>query len=111
VSGYDGSVVRQDVFPNTVDSYGVFLRSLDSLGFTKVNKTTIKDERGQCPLQSRYVYRLADNGSDVIRSWSTSCGTGSFAGSRASVRTLFQRQIPSATYSDYVRGLSAYAAI
>lgn len=106
ISGYDGSVVRQDVFPNTQESYSVFLRSLDGLGFTKGNKSVTTDERGQCPLQNRYVYKLTNNGNDVFRYWSTSCGTGSFGGVRASVRTLFQRQIPTATYNDYLRGLS-----
>ncbi|MBL8122328.1 hypothetical protein JNM87_06300 [Candidatus Saccharibacteria bacterium] len=109
VSGYDGSVVRQDTFPNTVESYGIFLRSLDSLGFTKSKKTSLADERGQCPLQYRFVYRLSDFNRDIYRLWSTSCGTGNFGGQRSSVRTLFQRQIPQKTYDSYYKTLAQRA--
>ena len=106
MSGYDGQVIRQEVFPNTQDGYLNFLKGLDTLGFTKGNKTTLKDERGQCPLQSRYVYSLKNNGSDVLRYWSTSCGTGSFGGKRDAVRQLFERQIPPVTYSEFTRGMT-----
>lgn len=106
MSGYDGQVIRQEVFPNTQDGYLNFLKGLDTLGFTKGNKTTLKDERGQCPLQSRYVYALKNNGSDVLRYWSTSCGTGSFGGKRDAVRQLFERQIPPVTYSEFTRGMT-----
>ena len=106
MSGYEGQVIRQEVFPNTQDGYLNFLKGLDTLGFTKGNKTTLKDERGQCPLQSRYVYSLKNNGSDVLRYWSTSCGTGSFGGKRDAVRQLFERQIPPVTYSEFTRGMT-----
>lgn len=106
MSGYEGQVIRQEVFPNTQDGYLNFLKGLDTLGFTKGNKTTLKDERGQCPLQSRYVYALKNNGSDVLRYWSTSCGTGSFGGKRDAVRQLFERQISSVTYSEFTRGMN-----
>ncbi len=105
ISGYDGSVIRQEVFPNTVESYTVFLRSLDTLGFSKVSKSGVQDERGQCPLGSRYVYKLTDGNRDVIRGWSSTCGTGSFGGVRASVRTLFIRQIPPKSYAEVTRGV------
>ncbi|QQS20289.1 hypothetical protein IPL85_02475 [Candidatus Saccharibacteria bacterium] len=107
ISGYEGQVIRQEVFPNTQEGYLSFLKGLDTLGYTKGNKTALKDERGQCPLQSRYVYSLKDNGSDVVRYWSTSCGTGNFGGNRISVRTLFQRQIPPKVYNEFMRGFSA----
>lgn len=106
INGYDGSVVRQDTYPNTVESYGMFLRALDGVGFTLSKKSTIPDERGQCPLQYRYVYKLSDYNREVYRFWSTSCGTGNFGGVRSSVRTLFQKQIPSKVYSEYSRALS-----
>lgn len=106
MSGYEGQVIRQEVFPNTQEGYLNFLKGLDTLGFTKGNKTTLKDERGQCPLQSRYVYSLKNNGSDVLRYWSTSCGTGSFGGKRDAVRQLFERQIPPVTYSEFTRGMN-----
>ncbi len=106
ISGYDGQVIRQEVFYNTQEGYLSFLKSLDTLGFTKGNKTALKDERGQCPLQRRYVYSLKSNGSDVFRYWSTSCGTGSFGGKRDAVKLLFERQIPPVVYDEFVRGMS-----
>ncbi len=106
ISGYDGSVLQQEAFPNTQESYSVFLRSLDTLGFSKVNTKTIQDERGQCPLQSRYVYLLTDGSKQVIRSWSTSCGTGSMGGVRSSVRSLFIRQIPPKTFASMTNNLA-----
>lgn len=103
LGGYGQSVLRQDSFPNTLASYDVFLRSLDGLGFTNVNKSSVQDERGQCPSQIRYVYKLVENGREVMRAWSTSCGSGNFGGSRADVRTLFRRQIPTATFNSYTQ--------
>ncbi|QQS19052.1 hypothetical protein IPL68_03335 [Candidatus Saccharibacteria bacterium] len=106
MSGYDGQVMRQEVFPGSQEAYLSFLKGLDTLGFSKGNKTTLKDERGQCPLQYRYVYSLKNNGSDVFRYWSTPCGTGSFGGRRDAVKQLFERQIPPVTYSDFVRDMT-----
>ncbi len=107
LTGYDGQVIRQEVFPGTLEGYKTFLSSLETLGFNKGNKTTQKDERGQCPLQNRFVYTLTDAGSDVFRYWSTPCGTGNFGGRQSSVRVLFQRQIPLKIYNEFSRGLQA----
>lgn len=106
ISGYDGQVIRQEVFPNTQEGYLNFLKGLDTLGFSKTNKTALKDERGQCPLETRYVYSLKENGTNVFRYWSTTCGTGNFGGRGSSVRTLFQRQIPPAVYREFQRDFS-----
>ncbi len=106
LSGYDGSVIRQDTYANTTEGFAVFLHSLDTLGFSKGDKTASQDERGQCPLQNRYIYQLSDGSKDIVRFWSTSCGTGTFNGSRESVRSLFQRQVPVETYASYSRDLS-----
>lgn len=106
LSGYDGQVIRLESFPNTDQGYLNFLKSLDTLGFSKGNKVALKDERGQCPLKNRFVYSLKDNGTDVFRYWSTSCGSGNFGGNRNSVRALFQRQVPESVYNDFSRELT-----
>lgn len=106
ISGYDGSVIRQDSFANTPEGFTVFLRALDTLGFSKGDSAASQDERGQCPLQNRYVYKLNDGSKDIVHFWSTSCGTGTFGGSRESVRALFQRQLPAQTYNSYSNDLT-----
>lgn len=106
ISGYDGQVIRQEVFPNTQEGYLNFLVGLETLGFSHGNKTSLKDERGQCPLQNRYIYSLKNNGTDIMRYWSTSCGTGNFGGRRENVRTLFQRQVPVQSLNEFTRGFN-----
>jgi hypothetical protein len=101
VSGYDGTVIRQEVYANTAESYRTFLLGLDNLGFTLGRKSTSSEpERGRCPLGNRYIYKLTDAGNDVFRFWSTSCSTGTFEGKPSSVAQLFQKQVPPQTYSD-----------
>ncbi len=104
-SDYAGSVIQQATFPNTSEGYEVFLRSLDTLGFNRGDDKITKDERGQCPLQNRYVYQLTDNGQDVFRYWSTSCGPGSSKSQRGPVQTLFQRQVPSQTLDEFLNNM------
>ncbi len=101
--GYEGHVVRQDVFPSTQEGYINFLKGLDSFGFASGNRIKLEDERGQCPLQYRYVYTLKEAGRNVVRHWSTSCGSGNFGGKRDSIQLLFQNQIPIATYNEVMR--------
>ncbi|PID30686.1 hypothetical protein CSA80_04515 [Candidatus Saccharibacteria bacterium] len=103
MQGYDNHVIRQEVFPNTQESYLNFLNGLDTLGFSRGDDTIKQDERGQCPLQHRYVYLLREGGTDVFRYWRTSCGTGSFKGIANSVNVLFQRQIPPKVYNEFMR--------
>lgn len=106
LSGYDGTVVQQQVFPNTQTSYQVFLSALDTLGFSRGNTHSTTSVEGQCPLNYRYTYQLIDGGQDVFNFWSTSCGTGTFKGQRSSVGTLFTRQIPPDTYNQFSQAFS-----
>ncbi len=107
ISGYEGSVVRQEVFPNNENSYTNFLKGLEAVGFTKGSQNpALADERGRCPLRNRFVYRLEKSGTDVFRYWSTSCGAGTFEGSPSAARQLFQRQVPVKVYNDFTRKIS-----
>lgn len=94
-SGYQGTVINQDRFPNNTDAYTVFLKSLQTQGFTQANTDpSLKDERGVCPLGQRFIYAFDNGTKETIRSWSTSCGDGTFKGKKGAVRELFQRQVP-----------------
>lgn len=106
INGYDGKVVRQEVYQNTPQGYEAFLKSLDSLNFTKGLKNVSQDERGKCPLGTRYTYKLTDGSKDVVNYWSTTCATGTYQGLRSSTRQLFIRQVPPKTFNEMTNGLN-----
>jgi hypothetical protein len=104
--GYDGQVLESRSYPNTAESYRSFLSALDVLGFGRGGvKNNDPLEAGTCPSGSRYVFRLM-NGSDVRRSWTTSCGGGNYAGRSSQTRSLFIKQIPEKDYSELTRSLN-----
>ena len=105
IRGYEGQVVRQETFENNTTSYTNFLKALDKAQFNRaVKKTISKDERGFCPLRNRFIYTIEKGGSNISRSWMSTCGTGNFTGNQALVRQLFVMQIPNATFQDVLRG-------
>lgn len=93
--GYEGDVVRQNTYTNNQEAYTTFLKALQTQGFTKLNaETALKDERGYCPLGQRHIYAFDDGSKQVLRSWSTSCGSGTFKGKIGTVSSLFEHQVP-----------------
>lgn len=105
INGYEGRVVRQEAFQNNSTSYINFLKALDKAQFNRaVKKNISKDERGFCPLRNRFIYTLNQGATTLIRSWTSTCGTGNFSGNQALVRQLFVQQIPNTTFQDVLRG-------
>lgn len=96
LTGYEEAVERAQVYPNTPAAYENFLIALDKAGFDNKRVVSDDDERGSCPLGYTYIYQLKDFSQELIRTWSTSCSarTGTFSGNPATIRTLFQLQIP-----------------
>jgi hypothetical protein len=96
VAGYDGRVVRQERFANTENAYAVFLRSLANAGFTKGDiKKELSDERGYCPLGTRYIFELRDGSRSIQRFWWTSCGKPkTYLGNPSLTIQLFEDQVP-----------------
>lgn len=99
IQGYDGNPLNTKTYPMTASAYAVFLHALQHEGYTLGNDdSTLKDERGFCPLGTRYIFEVVDgSGSDIERFWTTSCGSGSpstFKGKTATVLQLFQQQVP-----------------
>lgn len=94
--GYDGEVIDLQTFPNTQASYRTFLRSLELAGFTKGDTSdNLKNDRGYCPLGSRYIYELNDGSEQLQRFWSTTCrGTKTYQGEPALTLQLFKNQVP-----------------
>jgi hypothetical protein len=96
LQGYNGQVILSKNFENNQEAYLVFLKSINYSGFLTKNKKKVgNDERGVCPLGFRYILDLNGDEGDLSRRWTTSCGTGNWGGSLATVRALFQDQIPS----------------
>lgn len=113
ISGYSGQVISSQVFPNSEDSYDVFLRSLAGMGFLTRSKDAKKvsdNENGYCPLGQRYIYELNNGADELSRLWSSSCGTkvGTFGGSASGIRQLFQLQITN--YNKIVSGVNLSAS-
>ena len=107
--GYENSVERSQTFSNTQEAYEVFLRALQYDGFTLYNTNTPTDERGYCPQGNRYIMTFKNNGSDVRRTWTTSCGStikGTYAGTLTPVTSLFKQQVPN--YNTFTRGVNLY---
>jgi len=105
VKGYNGQVVRERSFPNTAQSYQVFLKSLDGAGFTQGKSSAENSEEGKCPQGNRYVYSLKDGSSDILRYWSSSCTAGTYGGNVTQTQWLFRNQIP---VKDYYEVLEDY---
>jgi len=95
IQGYSGRVIDTHTFANTKDAYDVFLRALNTAGFTtRLKKTTApNDSRGLCPEGTRDIFNLSDNGDIVSNLWSSTCSIGTFGGNPDVAQNLFQRQI------------------
>lgn len=97
LQGYNGQVINSQSYNNTEASFFVFLRALEVANFTKGdNSPSLSDERGICPLGTRYIVQLTQDGKDIERYWTTSCGGGSktYEGNLALTLSLFEAQIP-----------------
>ncbi len=105
LSGYNYSVINAQDFPNTQAAYDEFMHGLKNAGFTQQQKAAFSDEKGVCPLGTRYIYRLQDDSGEVLRLWSTSCARkdGSSIGNAFLIKQLFQKQIPG--YTNIVKGV------
>ncbi len=99
LNGYQETVERSQTFVNSPTAYETFLRALNLAGFNRERETTVKDERGMCPLGNVYIYDLTDGSDHPIHLWSASCNNrlGTLAGDVYLIRQIFQNQIPEYT--------------
>lgn len=107
--GYNSTVVASKTYANTENGYNNFLRALDLAGFSKGDSKSVStDERGVCATGDRYVFEiLTDGNSDIQRYWSTSCsGQGTFKGNANQVKSLFNKQVPTADYGAMISHLN-----
>lgn len=94
--GYQQTTINSKTYLNNESAYAVFLHALQNAGFTKGNTSAaLSDERGYCPGGDRYIYSFNNDGTDLMRFWSTSCGgQGTFKGTPSTILYLFQNQVP-----------------
>ena len=106
IQGYQGNVAHTQSYPNNVNAYTNFLFALEGVNFTKGNSDPkMADERGYCPLGTRYIFELDNNGSTLERFWTTDCGgTHTYGGITNATIQLFENQIPD--YSKLTTGLT-----
>lgn len=104
LSGYNEDVINSQTYANTQAAYEAFLSGLGGMGFISPKKTDISDPQSTCVTGLHYYYKLRENGEEKSNLWSTACNPkGTFNGRAATVRELFQRQIPE--YSQQVQGV------
>ena len=106
LTGYEEAVEQAHVYPNTEAAYEAFLIALDNAGFARKHpQARANDERGVCPLGKRYVYEVKEFSQQIVRLWGSSCGkdVGTFGGNSATIRKLFEGQIPE--YRKRIRGV------
>lgn len=106
--GYNDSVIDTKLLSGSTAAYEEFVHALDRAGFARTVKLPEqqRDMRGACADGRVYIFEILWAQSVVSESWTSSCRnlSGSFAGSTAEVRTLFQRQIPDS--NTLLRGLN-----
>lgn len=95
LEGYDQKIIKTVTFSNDKTAYTNFMLALENLGFGRERKVKQPDERGVCPLGSRYIYEVREGNAQKIRLWSDSCSNnnGTFAGNSITTRQLFKAQI------------------
>jgi hypothetical protein len=96
VQGYQGTVVNQQSYASNQNSYSNFLYALGHAGFTRGDPSKVlANEKGYCPLGSRYVFELIDSGNTIQRYWGTSCGNPkTYKGNLNLTLSLFKAQVP-----------------
>lgn len=99
MSGYEDQVVNLQTYTNNQASYNVFLHAIALAGFTRGNTSSSdSDESGYCPLGDRYIVDFSQNGNELERFWTTSCGgQGTYGGNIDSTLALFKAQVPDYT--------------
>jgi hypothetical protein len=98
LQGYNPVVIQSKTFANNAEAYSVFLKSINYSGFLAKTKNVKipNSEQGLCPLGFRYILELNQDGTDLSRTWASTCGSkvGTSTGAVSTIRQLFQNQIP-----------------
>ncbi|GAC1501144.1 MAG: hypothetical protein NVS1B10_05170 [Candidatus Saccharimonadales bacterium] len=96
LQGYNGDVIHLQQFSNNENAYKNFLLALGHAGFSKGSTDPkLADDRGYCPLGSRFIYQLKNDNKVVERFWATNCGKPkSYLGNLSITNNIFKAQVP-----------------
>lgn len=104
IQGYQNNVIKKQNYSNNRAAYDQFMRSLARTGFSKERKSVLKDERGICANEHRYIYQIIDNNEQVSRTWAAQCNKGNSMGNAPFILQLFRNQITD--YGKFVNGVN-----
>lgn len=108
LEGYEERVASSQEYANSPAAFSTFVRALDNANFGRERTVKQPDERGVCPLGSRFIYKLTDASKEVMRTWSDTClvADGPFGGGANSaqlIQQLFKLQITD--YTKFTSGV------
>ncbi len=92
--GYANKVLGKIELDNQPQAFADLLLALKNNGFADTVKTNVEKNAAICANGQLIEFNLKDGQKDVVKSWITSCGTGTFAGSSQPSIDLIQRQFP-----------------
>jgi hypothetical protein len=111
LKGYNPQVIQSNSFENNQEAYSVFLKAINYSGFmAKIKNPKVpNNEAGLCPLGNRYILDLNQDGSDLSRTWASTCGSkvATSAAAVGTIQTLFQYQVPG--YQTLVGNVNLFA--
>ncbi len=98
LGGYDGQVKNSKEYTNSVRAFSELVFALEKAGFDERRQVTGSqaEERGSCATGRQYIFEILQDGRQVSRAWTTSCGSasGTLATEVGTVKSLFDKQIP-----------------
>jgi hypothetical protein len=95
IKGYQGQVIQSKTFNNNEPGYAAFLRAIDLLGYTQQKGSeSDQDNRGVCPTGSVYTFEVVGSETLQQKTWTSTCGGGTFGGKVDPINQLFRKQIP-----------------
>ena len=107
MQGYDDSVIVNQTFPNSQNSFDAFLRALYINGFDSAPKTnSLSSPIGLCSLGDTYVFRFNRDNTKIVNAWITNCygDVYTYRGNFQNTLSLFQKQVPN--YFQYINNLN-----
>ena len=105
--GYDGSVIKNETFPNSQNSYAAFLRALYINGFDSTPKTnSVTSPVGICSSGDTYSFSLTLGSTNIVNAWQTNCLNDiyTYNGKLQYTLSLFEQQVPN--YNSYIANLN-----
>jgi len=94
--GYERTINTTKSYTNNDNAYAEFIYGLQRANYSRGNTDPkYVDDRGYCVNGDRYQYAFDDeNGKELFRFWSTTCGQKTFGGDVNTTLYLFEKQVP-----------------